>query len=282
MKKNKIYHINSFTSTLFEGNPAGVTSGKNLSPANMQLIAREMNLSETAFLSSSDSADFKLQWFTPTNEVRLCGHGTIAALHYLKEESLIKEHVTFETLSGILNCGFSNGKYFMQIPCYNMSPYNKNIGQLLSVLGLDNHTINNDLPPILLENGNLYLYIEDLETIKNCSPDFKALKQLTIDNAGFEGIVLFSKQTIEENSCAFIRYFVPAHGINEDPVTGSAIGPLPLVMQKLDLLEKGNFNLIIEQGDFMSRRGRVTVTYDGSNLFIAGSAITLFKGELKI
>ena len=117
-KEIEIFQIDAFTTEAFQGNPAGVTFSNNLTEIEKQLIAKEMNLSETAFISNSKIADYKLQWFTPTKEVKLCGHATIASLHYLFEKGIISENqnVSFETRSGIINCANKNGKYFMQIP----------------------------------------------------------------------------------------------------------------------------------------------------------------------
>ena len=87
-KEIEIFQIDAFTKEAFCGNPAGVTFSNLLSADEMQLIANEMNLSETAFISNSQKADYKLQWFTPTTEVNLCGHATIASLHYLFEKGI--------------------------------------------------------------------------------------------------------------------------------------------------------------------------------------------------
>ena len=121
-KKINIYQIDAFTDRPFSGNPAGVTFADVLTSEEMQLIAKEMNLAETAFLGKSDKADYHLRWFTPAVEVDLCGHATIASLHFLNENKLLKEgqEITFDTLSGILKCRFENGKYFMQIPIYSV------------------------------------------------------------------------------------------------------------------------------------------------------------------
>src|SRR3989339_583069 len=105
-KKLEIFQIDAFTDSPFKGNPAVVTLGDGLNRKEKQLIAREMNLSETAFISKSKIANYKLQWFTPTSEVKLCGHATIASLHFLTKKKLLREgqQIKFETLSGILNC----------------------------------------------------------------------------------------------------------------------------------------------------------------------------------
>lgn len=279
MKKEiKIFHIDAFTKIPFQGNAAAVTFGNGLTREEMQSIAFEMNLSETAFLSKSEKADFKLQWFTPKLEVQLCGHATIASLHFLKENGLIKDKVTFETLSGILKCEYKEGKYSMQIPLYKSREYNGDKEKLASALGVSLETINHN-KLLVMENGNLYIHISSLEKMKNISPDFKSLKQIS----DIEGIVLFTTETIEPENNAHLRYFTPWYGIDEDPVTGSANGPLLLIMQQLNLIEGENdIHLNFEQGDFLNRKGRIGVHYlqDADELYISGDAVTIIKGEL--
>ena len=124
-KEIEIFQIDAFTTEPFRGNPAAVTFSKDLREVEKQLIAKEMNLSETAFISESKIADYKLQWFTPTKEVNLCGHATIASLHVLFEKEMISENqnISFETLSGIINCAYKSGKYFMQIPTPQLNEF---------------------------------------------------------------------------------------------------------------------------------------------------------------
>lgn len=287
MAKNyKIYKIDAFSNKPFEGNPAGVMLGEGLSSELMQKIAREMNVSETAFLSPSEKADYKLQWFTPVVEVDLCGHATIASLHFLFENKILRENssIKFETKSGILNCGFKDGFYFMQIPNYEMEEFSGSREEILDTLGVDRTSVPGDTPLIILENGNLYLRVDGMNTLKSLKPDFKALKLLTEEKHEFEGVVVYSLETIDKASFAHSRYFVPYYGIDEDPVTGSTNGPMLMVFRKLGLVDNNlkELSLVFEQGDIMGRRGRVKVSYDKANneLYIAGQAVTVLKGEL--
>jgi len=284
-KKIEIYQIDAFTDKPFGGNPAGVTLSNDLSKDEMQLIAKEMNLAETAFLSRSDKADYNLRWFTPTVEVKLCGHATIASLHFLNEKKLIKNSsVKFETFSGILSCGIKDGKYFMQIPIFNMKEYDGNKEEILEALGIKKTEIEDSSPFILLENGYLYIRIKKLETLKNIKPDFKSLLRLSNENKPFDCVTVFTTETIDKDSFANLRFFAPFYGIDEDPVTGSANGPLLLVLKRLGLIKDSDVEISVtfEQGDFMNRRGRVTVTYNGksNDLYISGNAVTVLKGEM--
>ncbi len=287
MEKNtKIYQIDAFTDKPFEGNSAGVMFADSLSPEQMQKIAREMNLAETAFLSHSDKADYKLRWFTPAVEVKLCGHATIASLHFLKENGKLKENssVKFETKSGVLNCGMKEGFYFMQIPVYKMGKFPGSKEEIIEAIGVERTSVVDETPFILLESGNLYFRVDGIETLRNIKPDFKALKKLTEDKHEFEGVVVYSLETIDKADFAISRYFVPYYGIDEDPVTGSTNGPMLLVFKHLGFIKNDSkdISLTFEQGDFMGRRGRVKVSYSKTKneLFISGKAVTVLKGEL--
>jgi len=284
--KIDIYQIDAFTKEPFCGNSAGVTFGDNLKDEVKQKIAKEMNLAETAFLSESEKADFRLQWFTPAVEVKLCGHATIASLHFLKEHSLLKNGrtITFDTRSGILKCKMEDDKYFMQIPLYSMQNYEGETKGIFSALGITEDNLAGNIPPVLLENTNLYIRIKSLEELKNISPNFKELVKISEQDKKISGFALFTLQTFEDNNFAHSRYFVPYWGMDEDPVTGSVNGPLLTVLKHLNLItdEQMKKGLIFEQGDFMGRSGRVGAKYypDENELYISGDAVTVIKGEM--
>ena len=282
----KIFQIDAFTDQSFEGNSACVMFDEGLSSGQMQRIAKEMNVSETAFLSPSREADYDLRWFTPGVEVDLCGHATIASLHFLFENKLLTANssVKFKTKSGILNCGLKDENYFMQIPLYKMEEFTGSKQEVLDALGVDMISVADDTPFILLENGNLYLHINKLDQLKSIQPDFKALKKLTEDKHEFEGVVVYCLETVDDSSSAHSRYFVPFYGIDEDPVTGSTNGPMLMVLKRLGLIDsdENDSSVIFEQGDFIGRRGRVSVSYikATNELYISGKAVTVLKGEI--
>jgi trans-2,3-dihydro-3-hydroxyanthranilate isomerase len=283
----EIYQIDAFTSEIFQGNPAGVVFNNSLNNIEKQLISREMNLSETAFISSSQTANYKLQWFTPLKEVNLCGHATIASLHYLFERDLIADNqvITFETLSGIIKCLISNGKYLMKIPIFQLTNFDGCKEEIINALGIE-RTESSDLPFILLSNGYLFIHINSLAVLWNLKPDFIELKRLSEVKKEFTDVAVFTTETVEHSSSAHLRFFAPLDGIDEDPVTGSACGPLLLVMMELGLINKYLDDQIIyfEQGDVLNRNGRVGVKFNSlrNELYISGNAITVIKGKLLI
>ncbi len=285
-KNHKIFQIDAFTGNSFEGNSAGVMFAGDLTPELMQKIAREMNVAETAFLSPSDKADYNLRWFTPAVEVQLCGHATIASLHFLHENDRLPDNssVKFDTKSGILNCGVRDGWYYMQIPIYEIEEFAGCKEEIIDAVGAERNLVPDETPFIILDNGNLYFRVDGLKTLQTLKPDFKKLKKLTEDKHEFEGVVVYSMETIDDSSFAHSRYFVPYYGIDEDPVTGSTNGPMLMVFRKLGFVdaEAEDLSLIFEQGDTLGRKGRVKVSYKKSSgdLYISGKAVTVLKGEL--
>jgi len=281
-----VYQIDAFTKQPFNGNSAAVIFADDLTNEEMQAIAKEMNLSETAFISSSNKADYKLKWFTPAIEVELCGHATIASLHYLAERNIIQRNSskTFETLSGIIECRVDGNTYYMKLPIPDFKKFDGGNDEIINVLGIEHNDLDDQYPFILQNNGNLFIYVRSLDAVKNLKPNFKELVKLSKEKGDFTEVTVFSLETVEDKNDAHLRFFAPYYGIDEDPVTGSANGPLLLVLLKLGLIEKDieSKTFTFEQGDFLGRKGRVNVSFSpGKNeLMIAGNAVTILKGEL--
>jgi PhzF family phenazine biosynthesis protein len=283
---HSVYQIDAFTNQPFKGNSAGVVYSDELNDEEMQLIAREFNLSETAFISNSDKADFNLRWFTPQVEVKLCGHATIASMHYLIERGIIKREteVKFDTLSGILTCNNENNLYYLNLPVPKIELFEGNRKEILQALSINTESINTNFPLYLVDKSYLFIYVKSLEALGKLKPDFSSLLKLTKEEKEFDAVAVFTKETFEKANSAHSRFYAPAFGIDEDPVTGSANGPLLLILMELGLInnktENGKF--IFEQGDFIGREGRVTVAYspNENKLAIAGNAVTILKGEL--
>lgn len=281
-----VYQIDAFTKQPFNGNSAAVIFADDLTNEEMQAIAKEMNLSETAFIFSSNKADYKLKWFTPAIEVELCGHATIASLHYLTERNIIQRNssITFETLSGIIECRVDGNTYYMKLPIPDFKKFDGGYDEIINVLGIEHNDLDDQYPFILQNNGNLFIYVRSLDAVKNLKPNFKELVKLSNDNGEFSEVTVFSLETFEKENDAHLRFFAPNYGIDEDPVTGSANGPLLLVLQKLGLIDSDTENKIykFEQGDFLGRKGRVNVSFSSgkNDLMIAGNAVTVLKGEL--
>ncbi len=229
-----------------------------------------------------------MQWFTPTTEVKLCGHATIASLHFLTKKKLLKngQQIKFETLSGILNCFREKNNYFMQLPIPKISIYKNSSEELFRILGLKTNVHNKDLPFVIVNHEICYINVNSLDVLRNIEPDFNALLKLGKTKREFRNLVVFTTETFEKNNSAHSRCFAPYFGINEDPVTGSTNGPLLLVLIKLGSInqQKKIISVTFEQGDFIGRNGRVKVIFNTvkNELYISGKAVTILKGSLSI
>ncbi|MBS4035939.1 MAG: PhzF family phenazine biosynthesis protein [Ignavibacterium sp.] len=284
-KQFEIYHINAFTKNPFEGNAAAVMFGDELSEYQMQLIANQTNYSETAFLCSSKKADHNLRWFTPCVEVDLCGHATIASLHFLSEKKAIKDgtNLTFETKSGVLNCSISKNEYSMQMPVFNVSELGKLKNDLISAYNIPADIIDEDTPILTLSNNYVFIKIKSYYKLVSYKPKIDTENYFI---KKFPDLSLYTTETIEEESSSHQRFFAPGYGITEDPVTGSAAAFLALVLLKAGIVSEKTIrkSITIEQGDHLGKKGRVKVSFnpEKKNLEIKGNAVTFLKGSIFI
>jgi len=266
MRECAIYQVDAFTSRPFRGNPAAVCPLTAFpDDALLQKIAVENNLSETAFIvpCASDDADYELRWFTPTMEVQLCGHATLASAHvvftHLHPEW---EMVRFNTASGVLAVIRHGDRYEMDFPSLHPYPYDIPQG-LGDAMGAE--------PMAVCKSDradrDLMLVYEDAATVRALTPDSAALKAFApfgfIATAPGEGDVDFVS-----------RCFFPNHGIAEDPVTGSAhCVSAPYWAERL-----GKNTLYARQ--VSARGGDLWLTVKGDRVKIAGQAVEVMRGKL--
>jgi PhzF family phenazine biosynthesis protein len=299
MKSLVIKHVDAFTLKPFSGNPAAIIlSGKGLTDEQMQSVAREMNLSETAFVlpPSDKQADLRIRWFTPTNEVGLCGHATIAGFHALAEEKMhgMKKSGSYafhlETASGILPIrviienGRATIKFTLPLPKF-LKTSNLKV-DFIAALGIDDGEFDKRLPCVV--DVNAYLPVRRLSVLYDMRPNFELLKKV-LHRRKVQGVCVFSTETVERASTFHSRFFAPNDGVDEDPVTGSTNGPLGVYMVEQGLVGKsdGLIEMVGEQGDVIGRRGRVKVEVQvdrgkPKSVAIVGNAVTVLEGTLKL
>ncbi len=258
----KIFTVDAFTDRNFAGNPAAVCLlDENLDDELMKNIAAEMNLSETAFVKK-ENREYNLRWFTPKVEVELCGHATLASAHILWEEKLLPKDADaeFNTLSGQLIVKNIKDEYEMNFPASKVSGSEFN-AELINALGVE--------PVSLAETEHNYIVeLANDDAVFSVSPDFIALSKLKKF-----GTIITSKSS-DERFDFISRYFVPAKGINEDPVTGSAHCALgPYWSQKT-----GKKSFSAYQASL--RGGSMKIKLDGGRIFLTGKAVTFLKGEI--
>ncbi|MDO8930163.1 MAG: PhzF family phenazine biosynthesis protein [Bacteroidota bacterium] len=259
--KLQIYQADAFASELFKGNPAAVIPLTEwLSDETMQQIAAENNLSETAFFIP-EGDHFHIRWFTPKAEVNLCGHATLATAHILFNElNFTGTYIEFNSKSGMLIVRKIDDKLQLDFPADFVQPVDPNpvFTEAFGIQALATFKGRTD-----------YLLLFDSEeTIRNLNPNFYLLKQT---NA--RGIIV----TAKGNEVDFVsRFFAPAVGVNEDPVTGSAHTSLvPFWAKRLNKTEMTALQL-------SERGGQLWCKLEGERVLIAGKALTYLRGEIEV
>jgi PhzF family phenazine biosynthesis protein len=258
----EILQVDAFTSRPFTGNPAAVCILTE-PPADwwLQDVAREMNLSETAFLLQHEDG-FDLRWFTPTTEVDLCGHATLASAHVLWELGVLpaETDARFHTRSGLLTARRDGDWIEMDFPAYPPTEAREPTG-LSAALGVP-------LASVHRSRSNLLVELADEKTVRTLKPDMQKLAAL--DASG----VIVTAPAIADRIDFVSRYFAPRKGIPEDPVTGSAHCVLgPFWGARL-----GKQSLLGYQ--VSDRGGTVRIALAGDRVMLGGQAVTVMRGTL--
>jgi PhzF family phenazine biosynthesis protein len=255
--------VDAFTNRAFAGNPAAVCLlPAPADPGWMQDVAREMNLAETAFLVRRSDGGFDLRWFTPALEVDLCGHATLASAHVLWEEKHLGagETARFFTRSGLLTATQDGGLIWLDFPATPSEPAAVP-PELANGLGA----------PISYLGRTCFDYLAEVDsesTLRSLAPDLNALGRLPV-----RGIIVTAASDNSEYDFVS-RFFAPASGIAEDPVTGSAhCGLVPHWGSKLRKSRVTGFQA-------SQRGGVVVVDLKGDRVRLGGEAVTVLRGEL--
>jgi len=254
--------VDAFTAEPYAGNAAGVVpDADDLSAAQMQAIARELSASETAFLSASDDADRKIRYFTPTQEVDLCGHATIASHALLAADGVIEPGAhTLETEVGVLDIELQDdGVVWMTQSRPEVETVDIFYDRLGDALGIDPATLRDvgtDLPVARATTGLPFLIIpvNFLESLSGVEPDLQAIEAIT-DEYDVTGIYAFTFDTLESESTLHARMFAPGAGVDEDPVTGTASGACGAYLDSYEAFDSMPDDLRFEQGHFVDRGG---------------------------
>jgi predicted PhzF superfamily epimerase YddE/YHI9 len=259
----QLWLVDAFTDVPFAGNPAGICLLDEAKPdAWMQSVAREINQAETAFLLKRDDG-FGLRWFTPTVEVDLCGHATLASAHFLWSAKKLKakETATFHTRSGILSARRADGWILLDFPATPAEtceppPY------LLAAFNALN-------APVFKSRFDYMIVLEKAAAVRSPKVDFRLLREIET-----RGVIITAPS--DEPGVDFIsRFFAPSAGVDEDPVTGSAHCALaPYWAQRLGRNALTGFQA-------SARGGTVRVEVQGDRVQLGGKAVTVVKGTLE-
>lgn len=258
----RCWQVDAFTDRPFGGNPAAVCwLDAEADPDWMQAVAAEMNLSETAFVWRLDGG-MELRWFTPTIEVDLCGHATLATAHALWSSGLASQNepLRFRTRSGLLTCT-RNGEFiemnFPATPASSVEPPDL----LVEALGARPSFVGKS-------RFDLLAVFDSAEVVRSLKPDFGKLGQIPV-----RGVIVTAPS--DESQFDFIsRFFAPSIGVNEDPVCGSAHCCLtPYWAERLD-----KTGLMAHQ--VSARGGVLRLRLEGGRVILGGQAVTVWRGEL--
>lgn len=260
----RIYQVDAFTDRTFSGNPAGVCIIDSFDDEElMQNIAAEMNLSETAFLKAKTDG-FDLRWFTPEREVDLCGHATLASAHILWETGILKEEeeARFHTKSGLLTSEKKDDFIELNFPKEEDHECQPPAG-LAAALNVDLKYVGKNRMDYIVE-------VESERMVTDLRPSFELLKKIDT-----RGVMVTSAS--ENSAYDFVsRFFAPAYGVNEDPVTGSAHCCLGPYWSR----KTGKNEMTAYQAS--KRGGLLRVRVGADRVYLGGQALTVFSADLII
>ena len=292
MESYRTLLVDAFTTEPLAGNAAGVVpDAAGMSEEQMQAIARELSVSETAFLLPSTEADREVRYFTPTQEVDLCGHATIAAHGALFDDGTIDAgSYTLETNVGVLDIQVTEtSAVWMTQNSPQIFEVELDYGEAADALGIDEAAFKDvgaDLPPAYASTGLpfLLLPVNFLEHLSSMEPDYDAVAELA-EKHDTEGIYTFTFDAIgrSQDSTLHGRAFVPGLGVDEDPVTGTASGACGAYLDHFAAFDdEFPERMTFEQGHFMDRPGYVGVRVDGRTVQVGGDAVVSLDGSLTV
>jgi PhzF family phenazine biosynthesis protein len=263
-----LFQVDSFSTKPFGGNPAGVCLLDRPAPAVwMQNVAKEMNLSETAFLLP-EKGGFRLRWFTPCVEVKLCGHATLASAHILWEEGILplRAEARFHTRSGLLTAA-RRGKWIeLDFPARPVSSRQPSWAKRAE------DALNLKSKPVFVGQSeeDALVEVKDEKTVLLLQPNMTALRHLP-----YRAVAVTSRSSRKKFDFVS-RFFAPAVGIDEDPVTGSA----HCVLTPYWAARLGKLRMTAYQAS--ERGGVLQVRLAGKRVKIAGQAVTVFRAALRV
>lgn len=286
--KIKVYLLRAFGIDKDDGNPAGVVlNADNLTDSQKQTIATEVGFSETAFVEGSEKADYKVRFFTPNEEVDLCGHATIATYSLLFQKKLIKSgQYTQELKAGVLKVEIDNQGMVVMNQTLPVFGEEIDATRLAEVCNIDLQLVlSTSLKPQIVSTGlrDILLPVSSREALFNLSPDHKKLTELNKETNSI-GLHAFTLDTIDKKAIAHCRNFAPLYDIPEESATGSSNGALACYLFNNDKLQNTQ-NMLIEQGYSMQKPSHIYVSLEIENgdicrVQVGGTAVLFSKQEL--
>lgn len=318
----RYFVIDAFASQPYSGNPAGVVlHADRLSDSQRGAIAREINAAETSFVTDlgSEARAPGLRWFTPSREVEFCGHATLAAAHAVRESGLLTSTnapaapfgvatvefqtrcagrlaLRFEPLAGAPAAGFHDtshgapdhdGLWWLAAPDAGLTPDSTNPMKTVELLGLRMEDLDPAVPIMRTRDRDLILLVRTFQSLAEMRPNFHALRDWS-ERHDLRGFLVATRDTLTRGTDTHARFFAPAFGVYEDPVTGSAHAALAALLAQRELVSFSGNSAALNcvQGEPGGRTGllRALIQRDAGRLHVAigGRCITTMTGELRV
>lgn len=259
--KTHVKIVNAFIDGAAGGNPAGVVLNADSLSADQKLqIAAQVGLSETAFISKSEIADFKLDFFTPNRQIAHCGHATIATFSYLQQLGKIPNpNTSKETIDGPRKIRMDGESAFMEQTPPRYIDVSKHLDEILHSLQVNKSDLLHGFQPMVVNTGNSFMIIplKDKARVKRIQPDLDLIHRLS-EMYDLIGFYLFTPATEIPGRDAGARMFGPRYGISEEAATGMAAGPLACYLYDIMNIKKETF--LIEQGHWMPQPSPSIIT----------------------
>ncbi|TCJ01864.1 PhzF family phenazine biosynthesis protein [Cytobacillus praedii] len=288
--KVKVFTVNSFAKTLEGGNPAGVVlDADSLSDESMKSIAGEIGFSETAFVMKSESAHFKVRFFTPEEEVDLCGHATIATFYVLLSKGFIKPGVFLqETKAGILSVEVKVDSSIMMeqnSPSFYEIVNKKEIADSLNIT---EYEMIDELPVQIVSTGlrDILVPVKNIKILNAIKPNFEEVSRIS-SKYNTVGYHVFTLESLF-GSNAYCRNFAPLYGICEESATGTSNGALACYLSKYGKINKRqDHQFVMEQGYLMKRPSEIKVELrveeqEVIGVKVGGKVLNLSEKEVEI
>jgi PhzF family phenazine biosynthesis protein len=286
MDSRRTLIVDAFTTEPLGGNPAGLLpDATGLDAEQMRAVAGELGASETAFVTESSVADRRLRYFTPTGEIDLCGHATIAAHAHLFSTGAIGAGThDVETDAGVLDVSIDDdGVVWMGMEEPTVRAVDPEKTRVASALGIDRASVvTAELPFAVASTGVAYLVVpvDYLATLGAVDPDLDAIQSLS-EAFDATGVYAFTLDTLGRESTIHGRMFAPGEGIPEDPVTGTASAAAGAYLRFAEAFDDMPEEMVFEQGHYLDRAGHVRVRV-GREVRVGGRAVASLDGELMV
>ena len=296
MDSTRALLVDAFTTEPLAGNVAGVVpDATGLTDDQLARIAAELGASETAFVTPASAASdgfetgYRIRYFTPSAEVDLCGHATVAAFTVLFDDGVIDtgEH-PIHTNAGRFTVSVTDaGRVWMRQDAPSVDPVDADLDRFATALGVDPAALRDvgaDLPVAVASTGLPFLVVpvNFFERLGEADPDDEAIERLS---AEFDaaGVYAFTFDALEGDSTLHGRAFVPSLGISEDPVTGTASGAVGGYLRHVDAFDGDEPDeMAFEQGHFLDRPGHVRVRVEEDGVRVGGRTTVALDGEIRV